>query len=267
MNATPDAPGSVAVDKPKLCLWYAYPEEFSAHRNLDAWVSLISDEERHRMESFRFERHRREFLASRILLRTALSFGSPQPLATWRFKHNPQGKPSVDPESNYRFNVSNCPDLVVCLTAEGIEVGIDAEPYERAATIADLHDEVFSAVERSQIDALSVERGRDRALSLWTLKEAWIKAHGMGMSHPLQEVSFRFDQWNGICLELDSRLVEGSRGPWRFCLLDQAGHRIAIVAETSATPDLEVRAIGPQLAPASAVAREQPEWHPRSGPR
>jgi 4'-phosphopantetheinyl transferase len=151
----------------------------------------------------------------------------------------------------------------VCLTAEGIEVGIDAEPHERAAIIAGLANEVFSARERSQIETLSAERRQDRALSLWTLKEAWIKAHGMGMSLPLQNVTFHFGQRNGISLELDSRLVEDSRGPWRFCLLDHAGHRIAIVAETSATPLLEVRAMGPQLESVSVVAWEQPVWHPR----
>jgi 4'-phosphopantetheinyl transferase len=263
MNATRDASGLVAVDKPTLCLWYAHPQELSAQGDIDAWASLLSGEERQRMERFRFERHRREFLATRVLLRTALSFGSPRPPASWRFKHNPHGKPSVDPECSSRFNVSNCPDLVVCLTSEGIEVGIDAESHERAATIAGLATEVFSPVERSQIDMLSVERRQDRALSLWTLKEAWIKAHGMGMSLPLQNVSFHFDQWDGICLELDSRLVEDFRGPWRFCLLDHAGHRIAIVAETSATPLLEVRAMGPQMETASVVAWEQPVWHPR----
>jgi 4'-phosphopantetheinyl transferase len=255
--------GLGAVTHPKLRLWIAYPNEVLTQAQLEVCEALLSKEERERLAAFRFDRHRREFLATRVLLRTALSYERQQSPESWRFNHNAWGKPAVESNCDLRFNVSNCPELVVCLTTEGTEVGIDAEPYTRAETIGGLADEVFSPLEREQIGALGIENGRDRALSLWVLKEAWIKAQGKGMSLPLQEVSFRFDELGDIHLKLAACLTDDGRGPWRYALLDHAGHRIALVAETSAACDLEVREVRPLLTPPRDVALEPPIWHPR----
>ena len=70
---------------------------------------------------------------------------------------------------------------------------MDVESFSRAEEIVPLAPRVFSAAERAQLDALPAAERPDRALSLWTLKEAYIKARGMGLSLPLQEISFLFE--------------------------------------------------------------------------
>ncbi|MGA2569835.1 MAG: 4'-phosphopantetheinyl transferase superfamily protein [Terracidiphilus sp.] len=119
---------------------------------------------------------------------------------------------------------------MACLVSDGIEVGIDLEPHGRAEAIAEIAVRVFSPAELAQYEALTGVEKLERALSLWTLKEAYAKARGLGLSLPLEKISFLFGGEEGIRLELDSEIGDDS-GRWQFCLLEHAGHRIAVVTE------------------------------------
>jgi 4'-phosphopantetheinyl transferase len=223
----------------------------------------LSNEERARVARFKFERHRLESLATRVLVRTALSQHRSLPPQDWRFKSNPQGKPETDPECGLSFNLSNSVGLVVCLVAEGkAEVGVDVEPHERAKQIMELVPKVFSPVEQAQLAALADAEKLDRALSLWTLKESYIKARGLGLLVPLDEFSFVFGGAEGIRLEIDPRLGDEA-GRWRFCQLDHAGHRIAVMVDRSAAGELEVWEARPMLAPPVRVDVGAVRWYPR----
>ena len=222
-----------------LNLWCACPDDLLSEPVAVACALLLSEDEQARWKRFRFARHAREFLATRALVRTALSHYHPLAPEAWSFHANAHGKPSAEPERGLRFNLSNSPGLVVCLISQGAEVGVDVEPCERAEKIAALAPEVFSPRERAQLEALHGPERLDRALSLWTLKEAYIKARGLGLSLPLDRFSFLFGGEAGICLELDPSLGnEAAR--WRFCLLSHAGHRIALMAEQAADPEVHL---------------------------
>ena len=106
---------------------------------------------------------------------------------------------------------------------------MDVEPYERGREIVEIAAEVFSAREMEQLEALQGNGRLDRALQLWTLKEAYIKARGMGLSLPLKKFSFVFGGAEGIRLQLDADFEEEAGRNWRFCLLDFAGHRVALL--------------------------------------
>jgi 4'-phosphopantetheinyl transferase len=259
-----------SVDAPAgrqtLCLWYAYPDDLLAEGAVEACASLMSDQERERWQSFHFDRNRREYLATRVLVRTALSHLLPRPLETWRFSRNAYGKPGVDPECGLSFSLSNSLGLVACLIGERGEVGLDVESYDRAEEIAELAPEVFSAPELAQLDALSGPDRLDRALSLWTLKEAYIKARGMGLSLPLQQFSFVFGGVEGVRLELDPCLGDEA-ARWRFCLLEHAGHRIALMTampgQTTA-PALQLWETRPLLSTPTRLAPGRQPWFPSS---
>jgi 4'-phosphopantetheinyl transferase len=222
-----------------LQLWFAYPADMPMHKGVPACISLLNEEERERLSAFRFDEHRQEFATTRALVRTALSSLAPVQPADWKFSTNAWGKPEVEGQQGLQFNVSNSPGLVVCLIVWGHAVGVDAEPFERANQILDLHDQVLSSAELAQLNALPAAEKMRRALALWTLKEAYIKARGMGLSIPLRQFSFLFSAENGIQLELDTELNDAANR-WRFCLLEQAGHQVAIVTEKSAQLELEL---------------------------
>jgi 4'-phosphopantetheinyl transferase len=246
-----------------LKLWCAYPGDLQPEEVAAACSALLSDAERARVARYKFERFRRESLATRALMRVALSHSRPVPPQAWNFRANAHGKPAIDPENGVRFNLSNSVGFVVCLVAEGAEVGVDVEPFERSGQIVKLASKVFSPVEQAQLEALPEERKCDRALSLWTLKESYIKARGMGLALPLDKFSFVFDDSGGIQLEIDPSL-DDEPAHWRFCQLDYAGHRIAMMVERMGSKDVEVWEARPPLAAAARIDVAPLKWFQRA---
>jgi len=143
------------MDKKPLHLWYAHPEDVLTEAVTQACARLLSEGERAEWQTFRFGRHRREYLTTRTLVRTALSHYHPLAPEAWRFQTNIYGKPTVDPDCGLRFNLSNSPGLVVCLIAQRVEVGVDAEPIESAETVAEIAPEVLSPLKLAQMEGLA----------------------------------------------------------------------------------------------------------------
>lgn len=193
----------------------------------EAW---LTDEERARHRAFVFEKNRREYLATRALVRTALSHVRPAEPESWRFVRSEHGKPELTPPCSLRFNLSNHPSLVVCAVRESeLSLGVDVEPLARGGEVLEIAGTVFSEREFAELRALPPTAQPERAVSLWTLKEAYIKAHGMGLSLPLQEFSFRFTP-ERIQISF-SRALPDRPDRWAFATFDRAGHRIALAAE------------------------------------
>ena len=259
-----------------LQLWLAYPGDLAEPAVEEACAALLDNAERARAARFRFDRHRREYLATHALTRMALSHSHPLPPHAWSFSVNQYGKPSPVPECGLRFNQSNSVELAVCLISRraaqsgdaasdaGIDVGVDVESFARAEEIVPLAARVFSAAERTQLEVLPIAARPNRALSLWTLKEAYIKARGMGLSLPLQQISFLFDGPNedgsdAIRFEVAPG-VDDDPGRWRFCRFDHAGHRIALAVEANAAGPLEIFEARPPLSPPTRLTWGSPSW-------
>jgi len=251
------------MDSKLLDLWVAYPDDLLMHEAAEACASLLSEGELTRCQSLRFERDRREYLATHALARTALSHYCATAPEAWRFSHNQVGKPALDSDCGLHFNLANSSGLVVCLISDGAEVGVDVEAYTHQEQIAELAPHVFSPLELAQLDALSGAERLDRGLSLWTLKESYIKARGMGLSLPLKMFSFVFGGAEGIHLELDPSLDDTAER-WRFGLLDRAGHRIALMVERAAGSNLQVWDSRSLLARPAPLPGEAVEWFPRA---
>lgn len=193
----------------------------------EAW---LTDEERARHRAFVFEKNRREYLATRALVRTALSHVRPAAPESWRFSRSEFGKPEVSPACGLRFNLSNHPSLVVCAVRESeLSLGVDVEPLARGREVLEIASTVFSEPELAALAALPAAAQPERAVSLWTLKESYIKAHGMGLSLPLKDFSFRFA---GQRIEISfSKALPDRAERWAFATFDRAGHRIALAME------------------------------------
>jgi 4'-phosphopantetheinyl transferase len=249
------------MDKEPLNLWCAYPDDLIADEVAKSCAQLLSEDELARWQAFKFDRHAREFLVTHALARIALSHCHSLAPQAWRFTLNRYGKPAAEPECGLRFNLSNSTGLVVCLIAQGAEVGVDVEPCSRAGKIAELAPEVFSPLELAQLDALNGDEKLDRALRLWTLKESYIKARGMGLSLPLKKFSFLFGGAEGIRLQLDPDLND-QHERWRFCLLDHAGHRIALMTERTAAPELQIWEVHPIGSTPARLACGEALWYP-----
>jgi 4'-phosphopantetheinyl transferase len=255
-----------------LQLWFAYPGDLADPETQETCLAVLDGVERARAARLKVEQKRHEFLATHALTRAALSHAHPAPPQSWRFSANEYGKPSLIPECGLRFNQSHSTGLAVCLLAlpnpfggDPAEVGVDIESFSRGEEILPLAPRVFSAAERAQLDALPAQERPDRALTLWTLKEAYVKARGMGLTLPLNAISFLFDGPQSIYFEVDPA-VDDRPARWRFSRISHAGHRIALAVEAPFLDNPEIYEASPPLDPPARLGLRtaQSDSHLRS---
>ena len=169
-----DDNSSSSAERQAVHLWVVSPEALN-DASLAEGHRLMTDEERARQRAFVFERNRREYLATRGLVRTVLSRYRDVAREAWAFRRNEYGRPELEPPCGLRFNLTNHPQLVACAVRRGeLEIGCDVEPLERGPQVLDIADTVFSPRELADLRALPAAAQPDRAVAVWTLQEAYI---------------------------------------------------------------------------------------------
>lgn len=222
--------------------WYRYEPTFDDAARA-RFSALLTDNERDRHERFHFTSDRDLFLATRVLARHALSRYAHVAPADWRFVATDHGKPLVEhPPLPFpiHFNLANTHGLVVCaVSCSHTQIGVDAESIDRGQAAAEAANTHFSLEERQALGHLPrVPRAR-RFVELWTLKESYIKARGLGLSLPLDAFSMRLDGPE-IKISFDSRIAD-SPARWRFVLLDAGEGALAAVAADTGGKPLDLR--------------------------
>ncbi len=159
------------------------------------WLAVLDDVERQRGARFVFARHRVLFVAAHALLRTAMARLGGHPPAEWRFVTDAHGKPSahLGPRpAPLSFNLSHTEGMagVAVITRAGVDLGFDLEPLARTVDLA-VAGRFFTRQEVAWLEALPEPLRPRGFLRLWTLKEAFIKATGKGLTQNL--ASFWFD--------------------------------------------------------------------------
>jgi len=225
-------------------LWYWLYEPATESALLNACDTLMTSDERSRYKSLRFERDRCLFLATRMLVRIALSRYAPAAPGDWRFAADGTGKPRIAHPAvipALHFNLANTPGLVVCAVsvAHG-SIGVDVERIDRTVDTMAVAHRCFSAAEAGAVEALpSAERPR-RFFEYWTLKESYVKALGVGLALPLDEFSFTNDD-RGISITFDRRSAE-DESHWRFAVMDGSPAHIIAVGVNTGGAALSLRA-------------------------
>lgn len=193
---------------------------------------------------------------SRVLARTALSHYLNIPPEEVNFKRTPLGKPSLDPPCHIEFNLSNTSKLAVCIISASGPVGIDIEPLGRGGEIMEIADIFFSGTEREELATLDPRSQPERALSLWTLKEAFLKAKGLGIYSEAEKIAFLYRGTGrpGLAASPD---IEPMPERWHFKNIDFMDHRIALAATTPFQAS-SVRFVALKPPVAMPAASEQP---------
>jgi 4'-phosphopantetheinyl transferase len=171
----------------------ATTDERCLRRSVD-YLSILCDRERRRHDAFHFERDRHLYRVSHALLRQCLSHYHDIPPADWRFEEGTFGRPEIVARSGcppLRFSLSHTHGLAACAVTLEMDIGLDVEAIDRDIDVASIAEHVFSVQERQCLAACGGSEQRDLFFRYWTLKEAYIKAVGAGMTLPLQSISFR----------------------------------------------------------------------------
>ncbi|MEW5848462.1 MAG: 4'-phosphopantetheinyl transferase superfamily protein [Myxococcota bacterium] len=216
------------LDSNQADLWLL-PVDGTATPESPFWAWLHPTE-RARHQRYLFPRNRDEFLLTRALVRSTLSRYVEVDPAAWVFRTNEHGRPEIaEPRVPLRFNLSNTQGLIACAVAWERDVGVDVENSAEKTDVTSIAGNYFSPQEVSSLFALPWERQRTRFFEFWTLKEAYIKARGMGLAIPLDQFSFLVADDAPIQVALDPRLGDDAT-TWQFALLRPASDFFAALA-------------------------------------
>lgn len=223
----------MTISTNEVHLWCVYDEEITSLALLSQYHELLSCEEQKQQKRFCFERDRHQYLITRVLVRTVLSRYIPDVgPKEWQFSKNSYGKPSIVNTSlpfPVKFNISHSGKLVVLAVTRGVEIGVDVEYILRDRKNIEIVDRFFSVQEIDNLKILEKEKQYDMFFKLWTLKEAYIKARGMGLSIPLDKFSFHFSENNKITIMFDGKHIVDDPQYWRFWhIMPNNTHKISI---------------------------------------
>ena len=178
-------------------------------------TSWLPEDEMLKVNRYLKQSAREQGLMVRGYLRALLSrFANIKP-NEWVFEYGEKGKPRLsEPQFNQtglRFNLSHSGDwLFVAIHQndnaikgthqyEDIQLGADIERCRESTNIHSILNHYFSKPEETALLALAEAEHRERFFDLWTLKESYIKAKGLGLALSLKSFAFDFN-----AVELDT---------------------------------------------------------------
>jgi 4'-phosphopantetheinyl transferase len=199
---------------PEACthLWLLDLTQLNA-ASIEAQEYILTPEELARAKA-----NKRTPLAStaiRIFLRRSLAPYYHTPPESLVFKIHEKGKPFItNTESQISFNLSHTREVAILAVSQGNLIGVDIEKTKRQVDILGIAKNYFNESELKQLQQQAAHTQMEFFFKLWTLKEAFVKATGDGISLGLEKVSFNLYQ-NNIKLALTPELGRNAKD-WQF---------------------------------------------------
>jgi 4'-phosphopantetheinyl transferase len=222
-------------------VWLCIPERADA-ASLEHCQGLLDEGERMRADRFRLEPRRRRFVASHALVRETLSRYAPVAAGSWRFHTVGRGRPEVASPlgTGLRFNLSHTDGLAACAVVRGCDIGVDVEVGARVGRHLPVAERFFSEREVRVLREVPEAARPGRFLDYWSLKEAYVKARGLGLALPLAGFSFVLGE--GAPRIHFERDLDDSPEEWQF-FLERPGEaqRLAVAVRRGARSNLSLR--------------------------
>lgn len=202
---------------------------------LAQFETLLDAGEGARWQRFRFPEDRLRFLVGRAFLRKVLAatLGCSDP-ASLHFKTTEHGKPELTgaDAGKLHFNLSHTDAMLVLATSRRHALGVDVEALTRHVNLLPLAQRYFTQREFDELRDMHDAAQRERFFTLWTLKEAWLKACGLGLRVPLD--SFRFELSGPQPAIVFGPQHDDSPERWQFRVFAREEFRIALAVDCAA---------------------------------
>ncbi|WP_281237366.1 4'-phosphopantetheinyl transferase family protein [Bacillus safensis] len=166
-------------------------DEIDAQQQIERLKPFVSSEKRAAAERFRFLIDARRTLLGEVLVRQTIHDMYDLPMDQIVIETEGNGKPVVRQLPSFHFNLSHSGDWVVC-AVDDAPVGIDIEeikPIDLA-----IAKRFFSADEYQDLLSQPAERQEAYFFHLWSMKEAFIKLTGKGLSYGLSSFTARLSE-------------------------------------------------------------------------
>jgi 4'-phosphopantetheinyl transferase len=159
----------------------------------------LSSGERSAADRFVFEADRVRSIVAHAAWRVLLARALDRLPGELRFDRTPLGKPYVA-DADIQFNLSHSGDYSLVGICRDGEIGVDTELMRTLGDYRDVAKRFFAPQETAWIGAAPPEQQLVRFYRLWTVKEAFLKACGSGLSKPLSDVVVDFAPAGGPVL-------------------------------------------------------------------
>lgn len=211
-----------------------------AEPRLGRLLPTLSPEEKERAAAFKFETHRRHFIAARGQLRRLLGAYLQRAPESVALVPGAYGKPELargQGDDALRFNLSHSEEAALFAFGHGREVGVDVEKIRGGVDELAIARQVFATADVRQLEALEGGVRTEAFFHAWTRLEALAKVSGQGLGFiPEEGLSFLRPAPSGmimagqgavpatvVSLQLESGLkgaVAAEGADWRITCLE-----------------------------------------------
>ena len=231
--------------------------EVERNSRMESWRPILSAEEQSRADSFRTEALRQDYIAAHATLRFVLGMylkvlpaivrihgaeGTKPALANALI--GVEGSPHREQQLDLRFNLSHTRGAVLIGVAVGREIGVDIEWQRPMEDLEAMARSVMSDEEREFWMMLGPEKRIQAFYWVWTHKESYLKAIGLGLYRSLQDVTVSTSV-GGMLGNLEHPhlvLDRAGRGSWMAMDIPAwEGYSAAVCWEGADEPELTVR--------------------------
>jgi 4'-phosphopantetheinyl transferase len=152
---------------------------------LDEYRCWLDPDELLRASAFRRPVDRDRFVARRGLMRAYLGHELGIAPHLVRIGTDEHGKPFLRDDPDLAFNLSHSNGLALLATIRGGAVGCDIEWRNSELACPRVAERLFAPQEYEALTTLPSDQWVAGFYNCWTRKEAYVKALGLGLSHPL----------------------------------------------------------------------------------
>ncbi len=225
-------PQDLSLTHNDVHIWMLDIESYG--ENVNKFREILSREEQEKAKRFYSSFLQESFIISRGCLRIILSryLGiKPQKIS---FIYNQKGKPLLDREifPKIEFNLSHKNNYAVYGISKE-KIGIDLEKIDDKVQVENIAKRFFCEEESHYIINLSSEKKVEYFFKLWTIKEAYLKAIGEGLSAGLDSICLTLDENNQKIKFLKKKKDQEEDNNWQLKTRNLSDNYIMSIAINS----------------------------------
>jgi len=199
---------------------------------LDKLADCLSEKGRQRVSGWGSNLNKLQTIAGELLATYSIRQFQDEPDLKIEMGFGENGKPHIENLDNLHFNISHSGHYVVCAVGKA-ELGIDVERLRKVNI--NIAERYFSASEINDLLKLDESERTDYFITLWTIKESFLKAIGKGLAQNLNSFT--------VLRSGDSYRLTGNHEAEKFQIATyhlEGGYRMAVCStELILNPALE----------------------------
>lgn len=157
------------------------------HNFLPLFWKLLSINEQKKAKKYCNKLLINRYITSHGILRCIISHHVNQPAAQLEFTNNIYGKPFLK-DNNIQFNMSHSHNIACYVLSFNNKVGVDVEFHDNIIDMTGISEIVFTKKEIELLKSFNTQEKYKAFYTMWTQKEALVKAIGRGLSYPINTI-------------------------------------------------------------------------------